>query len=246
MTYSEPARTAARRTRPKIIAAVVVVSAVVVGVAALLAFTLPGDSEPGAIGLSSDQPTTQARTPRPTTEDPGGPTTQDRSRPGGRDRGERRAPTAQVGEADGALPEGVTVFDDEYPAVGKLDPDLLDALQQAATDAENDGVEFVVNSGWRSEAYQNQLLREAVAEYGSEEEASKWVATPDKSLHVKGEAIDLGPSDATPWMTKHGADYGLCQIYENEPWHFELRPEATDDGCPPMYADPTEDPRMQQ
>ncbi len=39
----------------------------------------------------------------------------------------------------------------------------------------------------------------------------------------------------------------ICsQIYSNEPWHYELRPEAIDHGCPPMYADPTQDPRMQQ
>ena len=40
--------------------------------------------------------------------------------------------------------------------------------------------------------------------------------------------------------------YGLCQIYDNESWHYELRPEAIDRGCPPMYADPTHDPRMQR
>ena len=43
-----------------------------------------------------------------------------------------------------------------------------------------------------------------------------------------------------------GAQYGLCQIYGNEPWHYELRRDASDHGCPPMYADPTQDPRMQQ
>ena len=32
--------------------------------------------------------------------------------------------------------------------------------------------------------------------------------------------------------------YRLCRIYRNEPWHYELRPEAIDDGCPSMYADP--------
>jgi len=42
------------------------------------------------------------------------------------------------------------------------------------------------------------------------------------------------------------AKYGLCQTYRNEPWHYELRPEAADHGCPAMYADPTGDPRMQQ
>ena len=151
-----------------------------------------------------------------------------------------------LGEADGAVPDGTTVFDDEIPGVANLDPDLLGALRQAATDAADDGVEFVVDSGWRSPEYQNQLLREAVSEYGSEEEAARWVATAETSAHVSGDAVDIGHSDATAWLSEHGAEYGLCQIYSNEPWHYELRPEAIDHGCPPMYADPTQDPRMQQ
>ena len=101
-------------------------------------------------------------------------------------------------------------------------------------------------SGWRSPQYQEQLLHGAVSEYGSEEEAARWVATAETSAHVSGDAVDIGPSDATAWLSEHGAAYGLCQIYSNEPWHFELLPEAIDHGCPPMYADPTHDPRMQQ
>ena len=54
------------------------------------------------------------------------------------------------------------------------------------------------------------------------------------------------PVDATAWLSEHGAEYGLCQIYNNEPWHYELRPEAIDHVCPPMYADPTHDSRGQQ
>jgi zinc D-Ala-D-Ala carboxypeptidase len=150
------------------------------------------------------------------------------------------------GEADSAVPDGTTVFDDDFPAVANLDPALLGALRQAATDAAGDGVEFLVNSGWRSPEYQDQLLREAVAEYGSEEEAARWVATPETSPHVSGDAVDVGPSDASAWLSEHGAEYGLCQIYGNEPWHYELRLEAIDHGCPAMYADPTHDPRMQQ
>jgi hypothetical protein len=146
-------------------------------------------------------------------------------------------------EAAGVVPEGVTVFDDEVPAVANLDPELLGALHKAATKAADDGVDFLVNSGWRSPEYQEQLLREAVSKYGSREEAARWVATPVTSLHVSGHAIDLG-SDATTWLSKHGARYGLCQIYKNEPWHFELRPKAVDQGCPSRYADPTHDPRM--
>src|SRR5215217_6526661 len=36
--------------------------------------------------------------------------------------GEHRGP---LGEADGAVPDGVTVFDDEIPGVANLDPALL-------------------------------------------------------------------------------------------------------------------------
>jgi zinc D-Ala-D-Ala carboxypeptidase len=151
-----------------------------------------------------------------------------------------------LGEADGALPDDATVFDDEVPGVAKLDSALLGALRQAATDAARAGVEFVVDSGWRSPAYQEQLLHEAVLEYGSEAEAARWVATPDTSAHVSGHAVDIGPSGAAAWLSEHGAAYGLCQVYANEPWHYGLRPEAIDHGCPPTYADPTQDPGMQQ
>ncbi|MFC4591935.1 M15 family metallopeptidase [Sphaerisporangium corydalis] len=156
----------------------------------------------------------------------------------------RREPPGAVGEADGVVPDGVTVFDDAVPAVARLDPDLLKALRRAATDAANDGIEFFVNSGWRSPAYQDRLLREAAAEYGSEKAAARWVATAATSLHVKGKAVDIGKSDATAWLSGHGARYGLCPVYRNEPWHYELRAGAIDRGCPRMYADPTEDPRM--
>jgi D-alanyl-D-alanine carboxypeptidase len=151
-----------------------------------------------------------------------------------------------LGEAGGAVPNGTTVFDDQIPGVAKLDADLLDALRQAATAAADEGVELVVDSGWRSAAYQEQLLQEAVSEYGSEAEAARWVATPKTSAHVSGDAVDVGPSAAAAWLSAHGAAYGLCQIYGNEPWHYELRPEAIAHGCPPMYADPTHDPRMQR
>jgi LAS superfamily LD-carboxypeptidase LdcB len=151
-----------------------------------------------------------------------------------------------VGEDDGVVPDGVTVFDDGYPAVAKLDPALLRALRNAGTDAERVGVRLLVDSGWRSAKYQEQLLREAVAKYGSEAQAARWVATPETSAHVSGDAVDIGPSGAATWLAKHGAAYGLCQIYRNEQWHYELRPEAVDHGCPRMYADPTQDPRMQR
>jgi LAS superfamily LD-carboxypeptidase LdcB len=148
-----------------------------------------------------------------------------------------------VTEDDGVLPDGVTVFDDGYPGIANLDAALLAALRKAASDA-GTAVTFSVNSGWRSPAYQDQLLRQAIATYGSKGRAARWVATADTSPHVAGDAVDVG-ADAAAWLSAHGARYGLCPIYRNEPWHFELRPAAIARGCPSMYADPTHDPRMQ-
>ena len=145
----------------------------------------------------------------------------------------------------GVTAEGVSVFDDTYPAVTNLDPALLDALRAAATDAAPAGTGMVITSGWRSPEYQDRLLHDAVIRYGSEQEASRWVATADTSAHVHGDAVDVGPYTAIDWLAVHGAAYGLCQTYANEPWHFELRPEAATSGCPAMYADPASDPRMQ-
>jgi hypothetical protein len=157
-------------------------------------------------------------------------------------RAPRSLPTAAAQE--GAVGGHGGVLDDRSPTVTNLDPALLDALRTAATAALDDGVELHVNSGWRSAAEQERLLDEAVAEYGSEKEARRWVATPQTSAHVSGDAVDLGPTAAASWLARHGAAYGLCPVYRNEPWHFELRQGAALSGCPAMYADPTQDPRM--
>jgi D-alanyl-D-alanine carboxypeptidase len=239
MNDSKPARTAARPTRSTILIALAVVIAAII---AALGYQL--------LAASSSLLTHDPRA-RPI---PVAPATIARQA----DDVRRRRPPRHLlpidhlhgdhpgapDEADGALPDGVTVFDAEYPGVANLDPALLQALREAATDAADDGVTFSITSGWRSPEYQHQLLREAVSVYGSEEEAARWVATADTSAHVSGDAIDIGHDDATAWLSAHGTVYGLCQIYSNEPWHFELRPEAIDHGCPPMYADPTHDPGM--
>jgi hypothetical protein len=167
------------------------------------------------------------------------------SRPLGDDRASAVPLSGALRLGDGVVPDGVTVFDNEYPAVANLDPALLGALRRAATNASRENVHLVVNSGWRSPRYQEELLKEAVAKYGSTKAAARWVATPSTSPHVSGDAVDIGPSNAEAWLSGHGARYGLCQIYANEPWHYELRLTAVRHGCPPRYADPTLDPRMQ-
>ena len=226
MAYRTPTRTIRRRRARRSRVRRLRVAALLAGVAAIAAL---GQQLLTSSSSTAAPPThvVPSELPRPT----GGP---------------RRGRQGALGEADGAVPGRTTVFDDGIPAVANLDPALLAALRRAARDAAAYGVDLIVESGWRSPAYQERLHLEAVSKYGSEEEAARWVATADTSAHVSGEAVDIGPVDATAWLSEHGGDYGLCQIYGNEPWHYELRPEASGRGCPPMYADPTHDPRMQQ
>lgn len=155
-----------------------------------------------------------------------------------------RDPSRLVLDATARVMDRGPTFGDG-PAVTRLDPALLAALERAAADAEDDGIRLHVNSGWRSADHQARLLADAIDVYGSAAEAARWVATPGTSVHVSGDAVDIGPAEAAAWLSRHGADHGLCQIYDNEPWHFELRPAAAEEGCPSTYADPTEDPRMQ-
>jgi D-alanyl-D-alanine carboxypeptidase len=226
VTYRQPARPTTRRRRIRWVRAAGPLVAFA-AIAAVLGYQVLASSSPTAAS-PIDVPRSERHGPR--TERPAL-------------RGEHRG---ALGAADGAVPDGATVFDDEIPGVANLDSQLLGALRQAATDAAVDGVELFVDSGWRSADYQEQLLLEAVSKYGSEAEAARWVATPGTSAHVSGDAVDIGPSGARVWLSQHGAEYGLCPIYRNEPWHYELRPAAVDHGCPAMYADPTQDPRMQQ
>lgn len=142
-----------------------------------------------------------------------------------------------------AMPSPITDSDD--PSVTGLHADLLAALIAAEADAAEDGVVMEVTSGWRSAQEQEALFQEAVEQYGSIDEASRWVARPETSAHVAGIAVDIGGLEAVVWLEQHGAAYGLCQVYDNEAWHFELRAEAPDEGCPDVYWDPTYDPRMQ-
>lgn len=139
---------------------------------------------------------------------------------------------------DGYVPGGefLSPFDSGHPAITKLEPELRSALQHAATDAGKDGVEMVVNSGWRSARYQQALFDVAKNTYGSMEEARKWVNTPQRSAHVTGRAVDVGHTDADSWLSQHGARYGLCQIYANEMWHFELA-TPPNGACPAQKSD---------
>ncbi|QEN16782.1 M15 family metallopeptidase [Mycolicibacterium sp. ELW1] len=140
-----------------------------------------------------------------------------------------------VAAGDGSLVDGqiLTPFDVQNPAVGRLDPRLLDAIQQADSAASADGITMTITSGWRSPEFQQRLLDSAVAQYGSLAAAREYVQTPEASKHVVGEAVDVGGVGADQWLMTNGARFGLCRIYANEVWHFELATDAAG-VCPPL------------
>ncbi len=129
--------------------------------------------------------------------------------------------------------QALSPWDVANPAVGNLSPALLTAVQQAASTAAADGVTMTITSGWRSPEFQQQLLDDAVSTYGSIAAARQYVQPPERSRHVLGQAVDIGGYGADQWLIAHGSRFGLCQIYANEVWHFELATAAAGI-CPPL------------
>lgn len=127
--------------------------------------------------------------------------------------------------------QALSPYDVQNPAVGNLDPALLSAVQQATDSAAAAGIIMTITSGWRSPEFQQQLLDDAVMTYGSLAAARQYVQTPERSRHVMGQAVDIGGPVADQWLQANGARFGLCRIYANEPWHFELAADAAGN-CP--------------
>ncbi|WP_426625494.1 M15 family metallopeptidase [Leifsonia sp. McL0607] len=145
---------------------------------------------------------------------------------------------SQLTEDDGYIPDGASLtLDSDLPAIQRLDPQLLEALRAADSVAvEERGTTITIVDGWRSLRYQEYLFARAVQKYGSEHEAERWVKRGADSSHVSGQAVDIGTADAMDFLSRFGSEWGICQTYANEAWHFEL---ATDPGgeCPAMEAD---------
>lgn len=96
---------------------------------------------------------------------------------------------------------------------------LMRMLQEAPAE-----VRIGINSAYRSPETQERLWKEALAKYGSEAEARKWVAPPGRSQHNHGNAADLKylSPEAQAWVHQNAERYGLAFPLSNEPWHVEL------------------------
>lgn len=101
--------------------------------------------------------------------------------------------------------------------VHNLNADFKSRLE--AMFAENP--ELTLTSGARSIEHQQRLWNEALAQYGSAEEARKHVAPPGKSNHNRGLAADIGPRSQYDWIKQNAHRFGLTVPMSWEPWHVE-------------------------
>lgn len=135
------------------------------------------------------------------------------------------APYAQGGAA--ARPDSFSGMADPFQQA------LMAMLQNAP-----ENVKLGITSGYRSPETQERLWREALAKYGSEAEARKWVAPPGRSQHNHGNAADLkylSPA-AQEWVHQNAGQYGLAFPLSNEPWHVELATARGQGGQTPPSA----------
>ncbi|MGW4356224.1 M15 family metallopeptidase [Nocardia sp. NPDC004582] len=117
-----------------------------------------------------------------------------------------------------------------------LDPRLAAAFAAAASDADAVGVTLWITSGYRTPGEQEALWEDGLQTYGSPEAARRWVLPPGESTHVTGQAIDVGPIEGAQWLEANGSHWGLCRMYDNEWWHFELA-TVPDGPCPARLPD---------
>lgn len=154
----------------------------------------------------------------------------------------RNAPAAEVDQGQPAVPAGADAeLMSHAPQGGDvgtagLSAQMTRAITRARAAAAAQSITIDIVSGARSAATQQRLFDEAIAKYGSAKAASAWVLPPDKSEHVRGAAIDVGPYAAAKWLEKNGVAFGLCRRYANEYWHFELLATAKGSSCPALEA----------
>ena len=125
-----------------------------------------------------------------------------------------------------------------------LDPGLVRAFDAAAAAAAAEGHRLTITSGSRTPAEQQALLDAEIVKRGSVEKALRWVFTPERSMHVRGLAVDVGDGPAADWLAAEGARFGLCRTLAWEWWHFEWRASWEQERwCPAPVDDPADAPR---
>ena len=124
----------------------------------------------------------------------------------------------------------------------RLTPETAAKWQQMVDAAAGDGIRLLIVSGFRSYAYQAELIRNKLQGGQTLEEILQASAAPGYSQHHTGNAIDIATpgsrplteefetSDAFIWLEDNAKDFGFSMTYPRgnphgilyEPWHWSL------------------------
>lgn len=97
-------------------------------------------------------------------------------------------------------------------------PAVAAAFDQMDVEANRDGTDLVVTSGFRSDAEQAILF--------ARHPDPRWVARPGESRHRDATELDIsmGGGPAWRWLRANAERFGFRQRYSWEPWHFGYLP----------------------
>ena len=144
------------------------------------------------------------------------------------------------------LPSDYQFEKEELSGGQAVDARIYPELQQMFDDARAEGVTPHISSSYRTNAEQQEIMDDKIAEYESEgysadeakTAAEKWVAIPGTSEHELGLAVDITTNnwdtqDANivwDWLNENCWKYGFIRRYPedktditgviNEPWHY--------------------------
>ncbi|MDO5675338.1 MAG: M15 family metallopeptidase [bacterium] len=119
-----------------------------------------------------------------------------------------------------------------------LRKEALAQLERMAVAAREAGITLLVDSGYRSAAYQRDIYERRMEEGLSFERIARHTAPPGYSSHALGTAVDFHPSGsgfqktkAYSWLKQQAKNYGFHETYFKgnafgmtwEPWHWEYR-----------------------
>ena len=151
------------------------------------------------------------------------------------------------------IPENLVITDEnENNFHGYIDPDLKPMIDEYVfkhflmmqTEAKKEGFNIIIDSGYRSYEYQQDIWDNSVIEIGLEE-TEKIVAPPGASEHQTGFAFDVGYiingkytdevnefQEETKWLFNNSYKYGFILRYKKdksditgykfEPWHYRF------------------------
>lgn len=112
-----------------------------------------------------------------------------------------------------------------------------DAFTAMASEARKAGVRLEVDSGFRSNRYQKQILERVLARGVPFDQAVRRIAPPGYSEHITGQAVDIVPSngsfgdtEAYRWLRKNAGRFCFRETYPRsssgdypwEPWHWRF------------------------